>query len=292
MSRRRIIILVVLLVIIILLVSWYMLSRGKERPGVIQASGVFEGQEVVVSAEVPGKVITVHHDSGDQVVKGEALIDIDATDTFLQISQARANLARAQEGIVQAQTQLSLARSNYQRMKAMYDSGELAETLLEQAANALELAQSGVQSATEARRQAQAQVDIITHQLEKAKVDSPLSGQILERYVEAGELVNVGTKLFSVADLSRLWLDVYVPESKLGLVQVGQEVEITVDSFPDEVFKGKVIFINGEAEFTPKNIQTKEERSKLVYRVRLDVPNPGNKLKIGMPADADILVGE
>jgi HlyD family secretion protein len=246
----------------------------------------------VVSAEVPGKVITVHQDSGDEVVKGEALIDIDATDTFLQISQARANLARAQEGIVQAQTQLSLARSNYQRMKAMYDSGELAETLLEQSANALELAQSGVQSATEARRQAQAQVDLLTHQLEKAKVDSPLSGQILERYVEAGELVNVGTKLFSVADLSHLWLDVYVPESKLGLVQVGQEAEITVDSFPDEVFEGKVIFINGEAEFTPKNIQTKEERSKLVYRVRLDVPNPDNKLKIGMPADADILVGE
>jgi HlyD family secretion protein len=149
-----------------------------------------------------------------------------------------------------------------------------------------------VQLATEARRQAQAQVYIITHQLEKARVDSPLSGQILERYVEAGELVNVGTKLFSVADLSHLWLDVYVPESKLGLVQVGQEVEITVDSFPDEVFEGKVIFINGEAEFTPKNIQTKEERSKLVYRVRLDVPNPDNKLKIGMPADADILVGE
>lgn len=292
MSRRRIIILVALLVIIILLISWYMLSRVKERPGVIQASGVFEGQEVVVSAEVPGKVITVHQDSGDQVVKGEALIDIDATDTFLQISQARANLARAQEGIVQAQTQLSLAQSNYQRMKAMYDSGELAETLLEQSANALELAQSGVQSATEARRQAQAQVDLLTHQLEKAKVDSPLSGQILERYVEAGELVNVGTKLFSVADLSHLWLDVYVPESKLGLVQVGQEAEITVDSFPDEVFEGKVIFINGEAEFTPKNIQTKEERSKLVYRVRLDVPNPDNKLKIGMPADADILVGE
>jgi HlyD family secretion protein len=292
MSRRRIIILIVFLVIIIVLVSWYILSRGKERPGVVQASGVFEGQEVVVSAEVPGKVITVHQDSGDDVVKGEALLDLDTTDTILQISQARANLAKAQEGIVQAQTQLSLAESNYRRMKEMYDSGNLAESLLEQSANALELAQSGVQAATEARRQAQAQVNLLTHQLEKAKVDSPISGQILERYVEAGELVNVGTKLFSVADLSHLWLDVYVPESKLGLVQVGQEVEIAVDSFPDEVFPGKVIFINGEAEFTPKNIQTKEERSKLVYRVRLEVPNPDNKLKIGMPADADILVGE
>jgi HlyD family secretion protein len=292
MSRRRIIILIVFLVIIIVLVSWYILSRGKERPGVVQASGVFEGQEVVVSAEVPGKVITVHQDSGDEVVKGEALLDLDTTDTILQISQARANLAKAQEGIVQAQTQLSLAESNYRRMKEMYDSGNLAESLLEQSANALELAQSGVQAATEARRQAQAQVNLLTHQLEKAKVDSPISGQILERYVEAGELVNVGTKLFSVADLSHLWLDVYVPESKLGLVQVGQEVEIAVDSFPDEVFPGKVIFINGEAEFTPKNIQTKEERSKLVYRVRLEVPNPDNKLKIGMPADADILVGE
>jgi HlyD family secretion protein len=292
MSRRRIIILIVFLVIIIVLVSWYILSRGKERRGVVQASGVFEGQEVVVSAEVPGKVITVHQDSGDEVVKGEALLDLDTTDTILQISQARANLAKAQEGIVQAQTQLSLAESNYRRMKEMYDSGNLAESLLEQSANALELAQSGVQAATEARRQAQAQVNLLTHQLEKAKVDSPISGQILERYVEAGELVNVGTKLFSVADLSHLWLDVYVPESKLGLVQVGQEVEIAVDSFPDEVFPGKVIFINGEAEFTPKNIQTKEERSKLVYRVRLEVPNPDNKLKIGMPADADILVGE
>lgn len=292
MNKRKTIVPVAIGVVILVLVSWYVLTRHRERAGVIEASGVFEAKEVVVSAEVVGKVLVVYHDSGDMVVQGEALADIDTTDILLQIAQARAGLAGADAGIVQAQTQLSQARSNHERVKALYEDGATSESLLEEAVTALKLAKSALEAAREAKRQAQAQVNILTHQLSKARIDSPISGQVLERFISAGEMAGVGTKLFSVADLSHLWLDVYVPEGKLGLVEVGQEVEISVDSFPDETFPGRVSFISGEAEFTPKNIQTKEERSKLVFRVRVEVPNPEGKLKIGMPADAVILVGE
>ncbi|RJP65954.1 MAG: HlyD family efflux transporter periplasmic adaptor subunit [Candidatus Abyssobacteria bacterium SURF_17] len=125
-----------------------------------------------------------------------------------------------------------------------------------------------------------------------ASLVSPLSGVVLSENVEAGEYVASGTPVVTVGDLQNVWLRAYVNESDLGRVKVGQPVRVTADTYPDKVYQGYVSFIASEAEFTPKNVQTEKERVKLVYRIKIDIPNPNMELKPGMPADADIVVTE
>ena len=129
--------------------------------------------------------------------------------------------------------------------------------------------------------------------LSYATVTSPLTGVVLSKNVEPGEYVAPGTPVVTVADIENIWLRAYVDERDigLGLVQWGQEAEITTDSHPGKVYKGRISFISKEAEFTPKSVQTEKERVKLVYRIKIDVKNPDKELKPGMPADARIAEG-
>lgn len=121
-----------------------------------------------------------------------------------------------------------------------------------------------------------------------AALHSPLSGIVLSENVEPGEYVVAGTPVVTVGDLVNVWLRGYINETDLGRVKVGQVVHVTTDTYPDKTYEGRISFISSEAEFTPKNVQTTEERVKLVYRIKVNIPNPGMELKPGMPADADI----
>jgi HlyD family secretion protein len=118
---------------------------------------------------------------------------------------------------------------------------------------------------------------------------SPQAGVVLRKHVEPGEIIAAGTPAVTLADLRNIWLKIYVPEPQLGRVKLGQNAELTTDSYKGKVYRGRVTFINSEAEFTPKNVQTQEERVKLVFAVKITVDNPDQELKPGMPADAKIL---
>ena len=113
---------------------------------------------------------------------------------------------------------------------------------------------------------------------------------MLSENVETGEYVAPGTPVVTVGDLENVWLRAYVQETDLGRVKVGQRVLVTTDTYPGKAYEGRVSFVASKAEFTPKNVQTQQERVKLVYRVKVDIPNPGMELKPGMPADAEILL--
>ena len=122
-------------------------------------------------------------------------------------------------------------------------------------------------------------------------LSSPLSGVVLSKNIEPGEYVAPGTPVVTVGDLSNVWLRAYINETDLGRVKVGQSVRVTTDTDPNKVYAGRVSFLASQAEFTPRNVQTTQERVKLVYRVKIDLPNPQMELKPGMPADAEIQVG-
>jgi len=123
-------------------------------------------------------------------------------------------------------------------------------------------------------------------QLEYVEVKAPRRGTILTQGVYQGEYVAPGSTLFTLADLDTLYLTIYVPETLLGKIRLGQKAEVLVDAFPDRRFPPEVVYISSQAEFTPRNVQTQEERVKLVYGVKLKVKNQEGALKIGMPADA------
>ena len=135
-----------------------------------------------------------------------------------------------------------------------------------------------------------AQIALIDSQLSDTTATSPITGVVLVKSVDVGEVVAPGTAILTVGDIDHPWLRAYINETDLGRVKLGSKVRVTTDAFPGKVYDGKVSFISSDAEFTPKQIQTTEERVKLVYRIKIDVDNPQHELKSNMPADAEILV--
>jgi HlyD family secretion protein len=221
-----------------------------------------------------------------------------------------AEVARADAGAASARYTLEDARKNNQRydqlfrkgvvsekekdlMKLNYDTAasRLAEgeALLNSARSNLKRVDATRQDIAAARSQVQAakaaldQADI---QMGYTQLKAPISGIITSRNVEPGEVVSPGREVLTLADLSVVDLKIFVDETAIGKVKPGQKVEIKVDTFPKKVYAGTVSFISPEGEFTPKIIQTKKERVKLVYLVKVSISNPGFELKSGMPADA------
>lgn len=134
-----------------------------------------------------------------------------------------------------------------------------------------------------------ATLDLSRKSLNDCYVTSPCKGIMVNKFVEEGENAGMMTALFKISDLTSIDLIVYISETELGKVKLGQQADVTVDTYPDKTYHGKVIYISPEAEFTPKSIQTKEERTKLVYSVKVRIDNPSYELKDGMPADASII---
>lgn len=193
-----------------------------------------------------------------------------------RLEEAREKLALLREGprkeqIEQARQQLRGAEQQYSLVR----EGPRQETIQQAAARLL---------------QAKELLALAETRLDYATLTSSMDGIVLSENIEAGEHVAAGTPIVTVGNLRAVWLRAYVDETDLGRVKLGQTVEVTTDTFPEKVFRGKVTFISSEAEFTPKNVQTEKERVKLVYRIKVSIDNPEMELKPGMPADARILI--
>ncbi len=157
-------------------------------------------------------------------------------------------------------------------------------------AASLDLRQQDVRVAEAALRESQANVRRLETQVNELKVFAPLTATVLTKAVEAGEVVSAGKPLVLLGDLDHPWIKIYVPETSVGRIQLGASARVLVDSFPGRPFEGRVTWISADAEFTPKNVQTAEERVNLVYAVKVMIQNPERKLKAGMPADAELLL--
>jgi len=198
------------------------------------------------------------------------LLNSDSADVILQ---ARADLSVAQERYYAALDFLRNLQTGDQSTQVL-----AAQGTVDQAQAVLEQTQKAVQ-------QAQANLDLLDTQISKLTVYAPMNAMVLTRNVEPGEFVQAGAVVFALADLNDLTITVYVPEDRYGEIFLGQEAQVTVDSFPSETFTAEVIHIADQAEFTPRNIQTVEGRSSTVYAIELKVTDSEGKLKIGMPAD-------
>lgn len=177
-------------------------------------------------------------------------------------------------------------KDNPQEINAAVDSAHASYLA---AVAAVEVADEGVKLVEVQVEQAEASLEVITVQLDKLTASSPISGVVVARYAEVGEIAKPGATILTVTRLEEVTLTAYVPESKIGQVKLGQRALVSVDSYPDDSFSGEVVYISSEAQFTPRNVQLKEEREKMVFAVKIRLDNPDQKLKPGMPADARIL---
>lgn len=206
-----------------------------------------------------------------------------------------------QELVSQAQTQVNQLQAQLAAAEAQYVSAQgevaaaVAQTGTAQAQQAgaaadLDLLKEGstgyaIRALLAAQQQAQAKLDQAMLQLEKTKITAPADGILLRRSIEQGEVAKTGANLFTMMKADRLKLKVYIPEAQLNRVQTGQLVGVQVDAYPGETFTGKVSHISEKAEFTPKNVQTPDERTKLVFAVTIEITDGQGKIKPGMPAD-------
>jgi HlyD family secretion protein len=209
--------------------------------------------------------------------------------------QSRTKLESAQAMVRQAEEKASLVKEGPRKediaaQRAMVARAEAAVKTAE--ANRLELQRK--EQELVARRaaieQSRAQVGISEAQLSDTSVATPIDGVVLVKSAEVGEVLGAGTTIVTIGDLEHPWLRGYINETDLGRVKLGQKVKLTTDSYPGKVYNGTISFISDQAEFTPKQIQTKEERVKLVYRIKIDVDNSSHELKNNMPVDAEIVL--
>jgi len=217
-----------------------------------------------------------------------------------QSESAKATLEQAKSGLVGAEKSMHNMEELYEDRTAQKQQVDNAETQVKVAKTNLEAARARLDLLLEGTRaediaalkamvkQAEAAVELIKIQLNKTRIYAPVAGTIMTKNVEAGENVVLGTSIVTLGDIQNIWLKVYIPETQIGLVKLGQKVSVKVDSFPDKTFNGSVKEIASNAEFTPKNVQTAEERVNQVFAVKVLLANRDNLLKPGMPADAEI----
>ncbi len=218
----------------------------------------------------------------------------------LQLQAAQAAQVQAQAKLEGAQKYLNVLwsmRANPLTLEAQLHGAEmqsrLTEAQVETAQAALDELKAGpteeqIAMAKAQVRQAEAAVRLVDAQIAQLTLTAPMEGIVTSRSSQTGETAAAGAPLLTIASLDEMTLVIYIPENHIGQVRLGQEVEVRVDSFPERVFKGQVASIAGEAEFTPRNVQTQEERVNLVFAVKVHVPNPDRALKPGMPADATV----
>jgi HlyD family secretion protein len=197
------------------------------------------------------------------------------------------NLRAIRDNPQDLNAQIAAAEAQYRSTEAAVDMAQAQLDGLKAGATAEEIAIAEAQV-----EQAQAALDALLVLRDKQTIVAPVGGVVLEVTIHQGELAAPGGTLLTLGDLDQVTLTVYVPESRLGQVNIGQEVTVSVDSFPGRTFTGTVIAIADEAEFTPRNVQTQEERVNMVFAVEVHIPNPDHALKPGLPADAVIVVEE
>jgi len=272
MKKRTIIVAAVMLLIGAIALFQYL--KNSRSDGMLDLSGTVEVTEVNLGFKVAGKVSELIVEEGQRVKKGDRLAALDSAEMEHVVAQNSAAVA-----VVEAEQER--ARKDYGRAVALVESGVLPP-------QQLDTAKKSYDSALAQFRQTQAALSASRDRLRDMVVFAPVSGVVLRKNSEAGETVAAGAAVYSLGDLENPWIKVYVKEDKLGLVKLGQRAEVMTDSFPKKVYTGTVTTISSEAEFTPKNVQTREERVKLVFAVKVSVKNENEELKPGMPADVKI----
>jgi HlyD family secretion protein len=281
MNNKRVWILVVLAVVVAGSTAVFVVQRLRQAPesAFLVASGRIEGRLTTLSARSTGRVAEIRADEGRTVRRGEVLVQLADPALRERINSLAARVHRTEASLAQAERELT------RNQKLAVDNFVSPQ--------AVERARLEVDVQSGALREARAQLAEQQQYLDEMTVRAPTDGTVLVRTVERGEWVQPGTPLFTMVDLNQLYLKIYVPEPDIGKVVHDQEARVFVDAFPRRFFPARVSRIASEAEFTPKNVETREERVKLVFAVELALDeNPEGLLKPGMPADAVVRLEE
>jgi HlyD family secretion protein len=310
--------------VVVLGAAGWTLTRALSGTEFLTASGTVEATDADLGFQVPGRINTIRVRLGDAVAAGDTLATLDVREltarlasTDAQVGAARARLDELLSGfrteeVAQARAATRAAERRYQnavanlnRTRTLFDGGAVSRELLERhetetdvaeadrerAVEALQLLEAGprpeqIAAARAAVRQAEANLAVVAANLDHMIVLAPFPGRITLRHREPGEIVAPGAPVVSLTNLDDRWVRVYVREDAIGRLALGRRVELTADTYPEKTYGGEIVFIASDAEFTPSNVQTREERVTLVYEVRVRITEDESMdLKPGIAAD-------
>jgi HlyD family secretion protein len=284
-------------IITLALLSFGACKNGAQKS---DAYGNFEAVETIVSSEAAGKLLAMEVKQGDQIKVGQSIAMIDTTELILKKQQTIAQLFASETKKQNVTAQINVLKEQKKnvettqlRFSKMFTDKAATQQQMDEINGQVNVLDKQILS-TNTQFQLigsemeviKKQLDLLDEQLTKCHIKSPIGGTVLETYLETGELASPGKPILKMADLTNLELKVYVSGAQLVQVKLGNEVKVLIDSGVKEIqtISGKISWISSEAEFTPKIIQTKEERVKLMYAVKVVVANNGT-LKIGMPGE-------
>ncbi|HYU36265.1 MAG TPA: HlyD family efflux transporter periplasmic adaptor subunit [Thermoanaerobaculia bacterium] len=308
--------------LVVLLLAPAACGKDKEDPNRLAASGHVEATDVRISTKIGGRLESLPIQEGDAVAAGQLLGKVETVDIELAIAQGRAeraaaqaelnlrvagpsreDIAQAQAGVDRAQADLTGAQKDLERMQGLLDRGSGTTKARDDARTRRDVAAATLQGQREALRRLKVgtrreEVDAsrarvtagdagiaqLEQKLRDATITSPLAGVVTEKLAEPGELLQAGSPLCVVTDLAHAWVTAYVPGPDLARLRMGQPATVVTDD--GQTRQGRITFIASEAEFTPKNVQTRDERVKLVYEIKISLDNRDGLFKPGMPAEA------
>lgn len=284
-----------------------LILAGCSRSESFDATGTFEATEVTVSAEASGRILAFNVNEGDRIEQGQTVGTIDTVQLYLQkmqlerqIASVRSNRPDISKQVTALQEQIAQQETERTRVKRLLDDGAATTKQLDDIDASLKILNGQLEATLSTLRNNTASIDEnsssielqiaqVEDRLAKCRIVSPVTGTVLAKYAETGELASTGRPLMKVADLDHIYLRAYFTSEQLAALQLGQEVTVTADFGANEQYKypGHIIWIASESEFTPKNIQTRNTRANLVYAVKIAVENDG-RLKIGLYGEVNL----
>jgi HlyD family secretion protein len=284
--RRLIIIPILIVVSAILVFLIYQRQRANLLPpDVIFSSGTVEANTVTVSAQTAGKVLAKPFRKGDEVKQGDTLIVIERNLLDAKMQELETGIAATQAELDAARIELANVKKNLDRMTEAFKVGSVPKKDMDNLTASYQSGDKRIASLESRLQTLNAQKATLAIQIGYTTVISPINGYIQADPVEIGEIAMTGSALFEIVNLSDAWVEIYVNETEIPFVHLNDTADIYLDSAPKQPHRGIVSFISQKAEFTPKNVQTKKERVKQVFAVRVRVDNSSQRFKPGLPVD-------
>ncbi len=266
--------------------------------GLFVGNGRVEGTEVKVAAKYPGRITAILPDEGGDVETGAIVVRLDNREALAGLAEARAKFEQMQHVVHSAKAdierhtdELAFAEGQLKRTRQLFGRGNVSQQKLDRDSTAASTAAATLQMANAVLMQseaqlasAQAQVDRYEAIVSETEIAAPISGRVLFRIAEPGEIIQAGGNILLLVDLDRLYMTIYADEVSAGKIDVGDDALIWTDAYPDKPFNARVSFVSSKAEFTPKEVETREERQNLVFQVKITaIDNGDRRLKPGMP---------
>lgn len=298
------------LLAVVAALAWQYLQEPGLPEGIASGNGRLEATQVDITTKFPGRLAEVNVREGDDVEGAQVLARMDVRELEAELHQAQAQVIQAQKQrnaaaavIVQRKSEVTLAKKNLARSRELYENKNIAieqlqrsETAVQTAQAALSAAEAGLALAEASIDAARARVELVHTRIDDSTLKTPLTGRVLYRLAEPGEVLPAGGKVFTILDLTDASMTIFLPTLQAGRLRIGDEARIVLDAISEYTIPATVSFVSPEAQFTPKEVETRTEREKLMFRVKVRIDpallsKHGAIMKTGVPGVAYVRLG-